>query len=80
MVAVFNSPMTTDGRAGGLSGECGVRDVVGHLACAFPQTGFGVALEAVACDADDRSDEGVPFAVDEMAARIEHLDHAQLMA
>jgi len=79
VVPVFDSPVCPDGGTGGVGGEGGVRHVVGGFAGHVPQAGGGVAYEAAALDPDDRGDEGRPFGVVEMAARVEHLDVARLV-
>ena len=80
VVPVFNPPVCPDGAAGGVGGEHGVRHVVGGFAGQVPEAGRGVAYEAAALDPDDGGDEGCPFGVVEIGARVEHLDVACLVA
>jgi hypothetical protein len=63
-----------------VGGEHGVRHVVGGFAGQVPETGCGVAVEAAALDPDDGGDEGRPFGVVEMTARVEDLDVACLVS
>ena len=80
VVPVFDPPVCPDGGAGGSGGEDGVRHVVGGFAGRVPEAGRGVAFEAAAVDPDDGGDEGCPFGVAEMGARVEDLDVARLVS
>ncbi len=79
VVPVFESPVCPDGGAGGVGGEHGVRHVVGGFAGQAPEAGCGLAYEAAALDPDDGGDEGRPFGVVEMGARVEDFDLARLV-
>jgi len=79
VVAVFDSPMATDGRSASLGVERDLAGVVGDLTPLPPQAGAGVAAQGAAGHTYDAGDEGPPVGI-EAVGRGEDLDPAMLLA